>query len=72
MKTVLATAAVLAALGTSAAFAGPISSGAMLSEAPIGSTVFNEYFANGKQVHEVYKVNSDRTLDLVSRTANNH
>ena len=72
MKTLIATAAVLASLGTSAAFAGPISASATLSQAPVGSTVFNEYFAGGKQVHEVYKVNGDRTLDLVSRVANNH
>ena len=72
MKTILAATAIVASLGASAAFAGPISSTATLSESPVGSTVFNEYFARGKQVHEVYKVNADHTLSLVSRVANDH
>ena len=72
MKTILASLALIASLGTTAAFAGPIAPDATLSKAPVGSTVFNEYFANGKQVHEVYRVNADRTLTLVSRVANDH
>ena len=78
MKTIIAAAAVIASLGATAAFAqqipasqGPLS-GTIHAQAPVGSTVLNAYLANGQQYHEVYRVNADHSLSLVSQSANDN
>ncbi|MCL6708175.1 hypothetical protein M8R20_14340 [Pseudomonas sp. R2.Fl] len=72
--TILAAATVLA--GASSAFAlEPIQGSitfdgraAQLQKSPVGSTVFHNFTSNGNGVREVYRVNADQTLDLVSRS----
>ncbi|RKE84386.1 hypothetical protein [Rhizobium sp. AG855] len=65
--------------GTTAAFAlepisGSITYGGAqprLEQAPAGSNFFHTFYFKGSEVHEVYKVNSDRTVSLVSRSMSN-
>jgi hypothetical protein len=76
-------AALLATLagiaGTSAAFAvepipGSITYGGAqprLEQAPAGSNFFHTFHLNGSEVHEIYKVNADRSVSLVSRSVSN-
>ncbi|MDQ0421379.1 hypothetical protein GVN24_04535 [Rhizobium sp. CRIBSB] len=73
-------AALLTSLaGASAAFAlepvpGSITYGGAqprLEQAPAGSNFFHTFYLNGHEVHEIYKVNADRSVALVSRTVAN-
>lgn len=46
---------------------------AQLEKAPAGSNFFHVFYApNGDEVREVYQVNSDRTVSLVSRAVANN
>lgn len=80
MKTVLSAALIAIAAG-SAAFASPqaipgsitYGNAAQLEQAPAGSTVLHSFPAgDGRDVNEVYKVNADKTLTLVTRTVSNN
>lgn len=45
---------------------------AQLEKAPVGSNFFHTFYGpNGEDVRETYKVNTDRTVSLVSRTVAN-
>ncbi len=78
---ILAAATLIAALaGSSAAFAvepiqGSITYGghqSTLEKAPAGSNFFHTFTSqNGNEVREVYKVNADRSVSLVSRSIAN-
>jgi hypothetical protein len=65
--------------GTSSAFAvepvpGSITYGGAqprLEQAPAGSNFFHTFYLDGSEVHEIYKVNADRTVSLVSRSVSN-
>ncbi|MBX9470059.1 MAG: hypothetical protein ACK4UW_10335 [Rhizobium rhizophilum] len=65
--------------GTTAAFAvepipGSITYGGAqprLEQAPAGSNFFHTFYLNGSEVHEIYKVNTDRSVSLVSRSMAN-
>jgi hypothetical protein len=65
--------------GTSSAFAvepvpGSITYGgaqSRLEQAPAGSNFFHTFYLDGSEVHEIYKVNADRTVSLVSRSVSN-
>ncbi|MGL3605191.1 hypothetical protein ACSV9I_01620 [Rhizobium sp. G187] len=80
MKTILSAALIAVAAG-SATFAGTMpvpgsitydNAGAQLQQSPVGSTVFHTFSnGDGRDVREVYKVNADKSLDLVSRTISN-
>ena len=77
MKTIIAATAVLASLaGASSAFAiqpipGSTTYGghqAQLEKSPVGSNFFHTFYGpNGEEVREIYKVNADHTVELVSR-----
>ena len=80
MKTAVS-AALIAIVSGSAAFAGamPIpgsityDNAAQLEQAPAGSTVLHTFaHGDGRDVNEVYKVNADKTLTLVTRTISNN
>ena len=78
MKALFASLALVATLGAGLASAeilpateGPLS-GTVHAKAPVGSTVLNAYLADGRQVHEVYRVNPDHSLTLVEKSANNN
>ncbi len=81
MKTILSAALISVAAG-SAAFAGPLpipgsitydNAGAQLEQAPAGSTVLHTFAAgDGRDVNEVYKVNADKSLTLVTRAVSNN
>ena len=79
MKTLLA-AAMIAAVAAPAAFASvaPIegslnyNNAVQLEQAPVGSTVLHTFNdGSGRDVHEVYKVNADKTVTLVTRSFSN-
>ncbi|MDH4412247.1 MAG: hypothetical protein QE484_03005 [Rhizobium sp.] len=80
MKTILSAALIALAAGTSAfAAIQPIpgsitydNANVQLEKAPAGSTFFHT-FANGvgRDVREVYKVNADKSVSLVSRQISN-
>ncbi|PPJ46224.1 hypothetical protein C0075_11025 [Rhizobium sp. KAs_5_22] len=81
MKTIAATALLATLVGASSAFAlqpipGSITYGdhqAQLEKAPVGSNFFHVFYSpNGNEVREVYQVNSDRTVSLVSRAVANN
>ncbi len=38
---------------------------------PAGSNFFHTFYLNGSEVHEIYKVNADRTVSIVSRSMTN-
>ena len=44
---------------------------AVLEQAPAGSNFFHTFHLNGTEVHEIYKVNADRTVSIVSRSMAN-
>lgn len=79
MKTAILTAVLLASLTGTAALADiqPIEGSityngktAHLEKAPIGSTFFHTFIGpNGRYVREVYKVNADRSVSLMSRAS---
>lgn len=82
MKTIAAailTSILAAPLATSAAAAmqpipGSITYGGAqprLEQAPAGSNFFHTFYLNGTEVHEIYKVNPDRTVSIVSRSMSN-
>jgi hypothetical protein len=78
MKTTILAAALLTSLTGTAAFAGvqPIQgsityngNNVHLEKAPVGSTFFHTFIGdNGRYVREVYKVNADKSVSLVSRS----
>ena len=76
---IIAAALLTTLAGTSAAFAvepipGSITYGGAqprLEQAPAGSNFFHTFYLNGSEVHEIYKVNADRTVSLVSRSVSN-
>jgi hypothetical protein len=76
---IIAAALIATIASTSAAFAlqpvpGSITYGGTqprLEQAPAGSTFFHTFYLNGSEVHEIYKVNADRTVSLVSRSMSN-
>lgn len=79
MKTILS-AAVFAIAASTAAVAGPMpipgsithENAAQLDQSPVGSTVLHTFSdGSGRDVNEVYKVNDDRSLTLVSRSISN-
>ncbi|MDH4412246.1 MAG: hypothetical protein QE484_03000 [Rhizobium sp.] len=80
MKTIISAALIALAAGTSAfAAIQPIpgsitydNANVQLEKAPAGSTFFHT-FANGdgRDVREVYKVNADKSVSLVSRQISN-
>lgn len=80
MKTII-TAALFALVTGSATFAAvqPIpgsitynNANVQLEKAPAGSTFFHTFSnGDGRDVREVYKVNSDKTVTLVNRTISN-
>ena len=79
MKTLLA-AAIIATVAAPAAFAAiPPMEGSLnfnqpiqLEKAPVGSTVLHTFSdGSGRDVHEVYKVNADRSVTLVNRSFSN-
>lgn len=78
MKTIAA-ALLTAIAAASAAFAiepipGSITYGGAqprLEQAPAGSNFFHTFYANGSEIHEIYQVNADRTVSLVSRSVAN-
>jgi hypothetical protein len=65
--------------GTTVAFAvqpipGSITYGGAqprLEQAPAGSNFFHTFYLNGSEVHEIYKVNADRSVSIVSRSISN-
>lgn len=80
MKTIAATALLATLVGASSAFAlQPIPGSitydghqAQLEKAPAGSNFFHTFYGpNGQEVREIYKVNADRTVTLVSRSVAN-
>jgi hypothetical protein len=42
-----------------------------LEQAPTGSNFFHTFYLNGSEVHEIYKVNADRSVSIVSRSISN-
>ena len=76
---IIAAALLTTLAGTSAAFAvepipGSITYGGAqprLEQAPAGSNFFHTFYLNGTEVHEIYKVNTDRTVSIVSRSMAN-
>jgi hypothetical protein len=78
MKTIAA-ALLTTLFGTTAAFAvepipGSITFGGAqprLEQAPTGSNFFHTFYLNGSEVHEIYKVNADRSVSIVSRSIAN-
>lgn len=42
-----------------------------LELAPAGSNILHNFYANGSEVQEIYRINQDRTVSLVSRTVAN-
>ncbi len=78
MKTIAA-ALLTTIAAASAAFAiepipGSITYGgaqSRLEQAPAGSNFFHTFYANGSEVHEIYQVNANRTVSLVSRSVAN-
>ncbi|QLF70781.1 hypothetical protein FE840_015220 [Peteryoungia desertarenae] len=79
MKTLIS-AAVLAVVAAPAAFASvaPIEGSlnynapVQLQQAPVGSTVLHTFNdGSGRDVREVYKVNADKTVTLVTRSISN-
>ena len=42
-----------------------------LEQAPTGSNFFHTFYLNGLEVHEIYKVNADRSVSIVSRSISN-
>lgn len=79
MKILAAATLVTALAGSSAAFAlepieGSITYGghqSYLEKAPVGSNFFHNFSSNGNDVREIYKVNADRSVSLVSRSIAN-
>lgn len=81
MKTIISAAIFAVAAGTTAAIAGPMpipgsitydNAAAQLEQAPVGSTVLHTFGnGTGHDVNEVYKVNDDKSLTLVSRSVSN-
>lgn len=80
MKTIISAALISIAAG-SAAFAAPqpiqgsitYDNAAQLQQAPAGSTVLHTFAkGDGRDVNEVYKVNDDKSLTLVTRTISNN
>ena len=80
MKTIIS-AALISVVAGSAAFAAPqaipgsitYDNAAQLQQAPVGSTVLHTFAkGDGRDVNEVYKVNEDKTLSLVTRTISNN
>jgi len=84
MKTTAA--ALLASLAGLAIIAGPAAAFALepipgsityggaqprLEQAPAGSNFFHTFYLDGSEIHEIYKVNADRTVSLVSRSVSN-
>ena len=65
--------------GISAAFAvepipGSITYGGAqprLEQAPTGSNFFHTFYTGGSEVREIYQVNADRTVSIVSRSMSN-
>ena len=65
--------------GLSAAFAvepipGSITYGGAqprLEQAPTGSNFFHTFYTGGSEVREIYQVNADRTVSIVSRSMSN-
>ncbi|MBC2775970.1 hypothetical protein H6M51_24335 [Rhizobium sp. AQ_MP] len=43
-----------------------------IEQAPTGSSFFHTFHLNGTEVHEIYKVNPDRSVSLVARSMSNH
>ncbi|QLF70778.1 hypothetical protein FE840_015205 [Peteryoungia desertarenae] len=39
--------------------------------APAGSNFFHNFYANGSEVQEIYRINPDHSVSLVSRTVAN-
>ena len=39
--------------------------------APPGSNFFHNFYANGSEVQEIYRINADHSVSLVSRTVAN-
>ena len=81
MKYFAATATLIAVLaGSSAAFAVEPIEGSItynghqsyLEKSPVGSTLQHSFTSKGYNYNEVYKVNADRSISLVSRTIANH
>ncbi|MCJ8519098.1 hypothetical protein ABID21_002185 [Pseudorhizobium tarimense] len=77
MKKTLALALLTAVVGASSAFAiepipGSITYNGQpstrLEKAPIGSTVSHEFYADGHRYDEIYVIDKDRSLRLVSRS----
>lgn len=73
MNKVLAAALLAVVAGTSSAFAlepieGSISSSARLEKAPAGSSFSHEFISNGTAYKETYRVQPDRSLQLIDRT----
>ncbi|MBB6182594.1 hypothetical protein HNQ75_004583 [Rhizobium flavum] len=77
MKKAFALALVTAVVGASSAFAiepipGSITYNGQpstrLEKAPIGSTVSHEFYADGQRYDELYVIDPDRSLRLVSRS----
>ena len=76
---IIAAALLTTLAGTSAAFAvepipGSITYGGAqprLEQAPAGSNFFHTFHLNGSEVHEIYKVNADRSVSIVSRSMAN-
>ena len=80
MKTIISAALIALAAGTSAfASVQPIpgsitydNANVQLEKAPVGSTFFHTFSdGSGRDVNEVYKVNADQTVTLVTRTISN-
>jgi hypothetical protein len=78
---IFATATLLAVLaGSSAAFAIEPIEGSItynghqstLEKSPVGSTLQHSFSSDGNDYNEVYKVNADRSVSLVSRTVANN
>ena len=48
----------------------PLAQQAQLEKAPAGSNFFHTFYGpNGNEVREIYQVNADRTVSLVSRVS---
>ncbi|MGF9692698.1 hypothetical protein AAIH46_07770 [Rhizobium sp. 0TCS1.26] len=76
MKTILTGALLALLIGAPSAFAiepipGSITYNgqprAKLTKAPVGSTVYNDFYDGGQRYHETYVIQPDRSLKLVSR-----
>ncbi|OHV76687.1 hypothetical protein LCM4573_11785 [Rhizobium sp. LCM 4573] len=77
MKKIFAATLFAALAGSSAAFAlepipGSITYGgepaSRLEKAPVGSPVFHRFSNNGTEYSEIYRIQPDRSLKLVSRS----